>query len=398
MGFSRPLDLAGRAAVFGLGAAAAVCAMHRLYACMAVLVLAAAWSSAARAWASRPAAAPAAPPEAGLDALQAEKRLLASLLDQTPAPLLILTSEGRVRVANRAARRLFEADGEIAASDTLMTALQAEPGKARAAVTLDAEAGARTYAMSVADLAGPTGSVRLAALLDIQPELHAAEAAALREMMQVLSHELMNALTPVASLAATALDLLDDGTPEGPSLAKQALTTVARRAEGLSRFVQAYRVLARLPPPRLRPASVTALMDEAARLFRSRWDPLGVRLDLAPPRPDIVVQADEDLIVHALGNLLSNGAQAALDRPDRPAQVRLAGEAYPGGVRLSVTDSGSGVAPEHRDRVFQPFFTTKPDGAGVGLSFSRQVALSHGGDLTLAPHDEEGGATFRMTL
>ena len=394
----RALALAGRAAVFALGATTVFCALDRLYACMAVLILAAVWLSVAGVWTPEAAPAHRPPQQETLDALQAEKRLLASLLDQTPAPLLILNADTTVRAANRAARLLFKAENEVTPSDPLMAALQAETRQMRSAVTLETEAGARTYAMSVADLSGPGGPVRLAALLDIQPELHAAEAAALREMMQVLSHELMNALTPVASLAGTALDLLDDGTREGPALARQALATVARRAEGLGRFVQAYRALARLPTPQLRPASVTALMEEAGRLFRSRWDKLGVRLDVTAPAPDILVQVDEDLIVHALCNLLFNGAQAALDRQDRPAHVRLSGETHHGGVRLSVLDSGPGVAPEHRDRIFQPFFTTKADGAGIGLSFSRQVALSHGGDLVLEPGASVEGASFSLVL
>ena len=398
MGFSRALDLAGRAAVFTLGAATVFCALNRLYACMAVFILAALWSSVASAWTSRTTSAPRPPPQVEPDTLQAEKRMLASLLDQTPAPLVILHADGSVKAANRAARLLFKAESDIVASSMLLAALRAEPGRTRAAVTLDTDAGARTYAMSVADLSGPVGSVRLAALLDIQPELHTAEAAALREMMQVLSHELMNSLTPVASLAATALDLLDDGTPEGPALAKEALATVARRAEGLSRFVHAYRALARLPPPRFKTMSVTAVMEETARLFRSRWEQFGVKLEVVVPAPDILVQADEDMIVHALCNLLSNGAQAALDHQDRRAQVRLTGGAHHGGVRLNVEDSGTGVASEIRDQIFQPFFTTKSDGAGVGLSFSRQVALSHGGDLTLETNGVFGGALFSMLL
>ena len=398
MGFSRTLDLAGRAAVFTLGAAMVFCALNRLYACMAVLLLAALWSSVASSWHSRTTSAPRPQPQREFDTLQAEKRMLASLLDQTPAPLVILHADGSLKSANRAARLLFKTESDVVQSSPLLAALQAQPSKTRAAVTLDTDAGARTYAMSVADLSGPLGSVRLAALLDIQPELHTAEAAALREMMQVLSHELMNALTPVASLAATALDLLEDETPEGPKLAKEALATVARRAEGLSRFVQAYRALARLPPPRFQTVSLTALMEEAARLFHSRWDEGGVSLEVAAPTPDLLVQADEDLIVHALCNLLSNGAQAALDYQDRPAHVRLTGEVQHGSVRINVEDSGLGVAPELHDRIFQPFFTTKADGAGVGLSFSRQVALSHGGDLMLEPNSGSGGALFSMTL
>jgi two-component system nitrogen regulation sensor histidine kinase NtrY len=252
--------------------------------------------------------------------------------------------------------------------------------------------------MSLADLAGPQGDIRLAALLDIQPEIHAAEASALRDLMLVLSHEIMNALTPVASLAATATELLEDEDPKSLALAREAVTTLGRRAEGLMRFVDAYRTLARLPPPAPRAVSLGELMGEAERLFRSRWDPKGVALELIRPNPDIIVKLDPDLTIHALSNLLSNGAEAALADPARPPRVRLAARPETSGATLVVADSGPGVSAEHRERIFQPFFTTKAEGTGVGLSFARQVALSHGGDLALAPLAPGEGAVFLLRL
>jgi signal transduction histidine kinase len=265
-------------------------------------------------------------------------------------------------------------------------------------VELETETGQRTYAMSVADLSGPQGDMRLAALLDIQPEIHAAEATALRDLMQVLSHEIMNALTPVASLAATATELLDDETPASLALARDAVATLGRRADGLMRFVDAYRTLARLPPPVPQPTSLVALMDEVARLFRSRWEPRGVHLELTRPSPDVILRLDPDLTVHALSNILSNGAEAALSGTARPPQVSLSSRARDGGATLVVADSGPGVAAPHRDRIFHPFYTTKAEGTGVGLSFARQVALSHGGELTLSPSAPGEGAVFLMRL
>jgi C4-dicarboxylate-specific signal transduction histidine kinase len=103
----------------------------------------------------------------------------------------------------------------------------------------------------------------------------------------------------------------------------------------------------------------------------------------------------------AVGNLLNNAAQAALERPD--PRVRLTAEQAEGSLHLTVEDSGAGVAPDHADQVFLPFFTTKPTGSGVGLSLSRQIAQAHGGTLAQAPSDPGdpdrlGGARFRMTL
>ncbi len=401
MGFRRiALAALGQALLFACGAAALWALLQGLYASALSLLLAAIWLGAASAWAARPRPRPTPPaPQPDAEAARAELRLLRSLIDQTPAPLLMLHADGAVRAGNRAARALFRTDDRLPSPpQALLQALRNGSGAERLTLELDTTAGKHTYAMSVADLAGPQGDIRLAALLDIQPEIHAAEAAALRDLMQVLSHEIMNALTPVASLAATAAELLDDETPASLALARDAVSTLGRRAEGLMRFVDAYRTLARLPPPAPRAVSLGELMDEAGRLFRSRWNPRGVDLELIRPSPDIILKLDPDLTIHALSNLMSNGAEAALATPTRPPTVRLAARPETAGATLVVADSGPGVSDEHRERIFQPFFTTKSEGTGVGLSFARQVALSHGGDLALAPPAPGEGAVFLLRL
>jgi nitrogen fixation/metabolism regulation signal transduction histidine kinase len=371
------------------------------YACALVLALIALWRVVAVAWPTWPRAVP--PQGRSLaSAAELEQRLLSSLLDQTPAPLLIRRSDGVIRAGNRAARSLFGTDDRLSAPPQALTRAMAAPPADRTTVTLDTQAGPRAYALSITDLGGVGDSdrdgVRLAVLIDIQPELRAVEAAALRDLLQVLGHEIMNALTPVASLAATAIDLLADDTPASTLLARDAVQTLARRAAGLARFVEAYRTLARLPPPDLQPTRLSALVEECAKLFHSRWRARGVWLDVEQPGEEVLVPLDMDLMVHALMNVLSNAAEAALACSARPASVRLAAhvpmEASTEGVRLTVADSGAGVAPDMGDQVFQPFFTTKLDGTGVGLSFARQVALSHGGDLILQPPLHGTGASF----
>jgi len=329
---------------------------------------------------------------------------LANLLDQTPAPLLIRRPDGVIRAGNRAARALFHTDDRLLDPPAaLVQALRdGAPGE-RLTLSLaqaGAAGGVRTYAMPLTDVTGPAGvATRLAALLDIEPELRAAEAGALRELLQVLSHEIMNALTPVASLASTAVELMGDQTPASTALAREAVATLGRRAEGLTRFVEAYRTLARLPPPRLAPTAVAALVEETARLFRSRWSARGVALETRLAcAEDLVVKLDSDLMIHALMNILSNAADAALAGRAAPRVSLIASAGPRGGVELVISDNGAGVAAEDRDRIFQPFFTTKADGTGVGLSFARQVALSHGGALTLAPETPGQGAIFVLTL
>jgi signal transduction histidine kinase len=324
-----------------------------------------------------------------------EARALAAYLDHAPAPLLAAAPDGRLAALNLAARRLFGADDLVADPPAALAAAAAEaaPGE-RQTLTLDLEGAPRAYALTVSELASDGRSVRILALVDVQAEIQAAEASALRELIQVLSHEIMNSLTPVTSLAQTAAELLAD--PGGAAQAREAVESVARRSEGLLRFIGAYRELARLPEPRFADVSLRALLDEVALLFRSRWEARGVRLDYEPP-PDAAVSLDRDLIAQALLNVLANAAEAAVESAAEP-RVRLrAGRTRQGRLTVAVEDNGQGIGLADPNQIFRPFFTTKAGGTGVGLSLARQVALAHGGEIAVA-NSPGGGAAVTLSL
>ena len=388
----------GQAVLLACGIGMALAWQAGFYACVCVLALTSLWIGVTAAF-PRQTERIAAPATETVDPLaaQAEQRLLASLLDQSPAPLLALHPDGVVRAHNRAARSLFGVDDRLVSPPPDLVEALGGAGE-RQTISLQTPNGPHAYALAMTELVGPNGAMRLAALHDIQPEVRAAEAAALRDLLQVLGHEIMNALTPIASLAATASDLLGDQTPAATELARDAIATLARRADGLARFVEAYRTLARLPPPQLRPVSLNALMAETARVFESRWNAKGVRLDFQPLERDATASLDLDLMVHALSNILSNGAEAAVGADEATRYVRLAATVHEHSAVLTIEDGGPGVATADRERIFQPFFTTKAEGTGVGLSFARQVALAHGGELTLLSQRTGVGATFQLTL
>jgi two-component system, NtrC family, nitrogen regulation sensor histidine kinase NtrY len=334
-------------------------------------------------------------PEAPAEHLDRERarRTLQAFLDQAPTPLVSWRPGGPTSAVNRAARRLFRTDDVLTGeAGELVTAALRDAPDVRRTVRLASDGVARTYAISIAEVVGTGGALRLAALTDIEAEIQAAEAAALRELLQVLSHELMNSLTPLASLAQSAAEMLAEADPADLPMAQQSVAVIARRAEGLHRFVEAYRRLARLPPPVPRRVSLGALLEEAASLFESRWASRGVRLEFAAPTPDIMIRLDPDLTAQALLNLLINAAEAALAGGRAPPTVRLSAHTAGDGAAMFVEDNGPGVAPDHHAEVFRPFFTTKPEGAGIGLSLARQAVVSQGGQLLL--ESSADGARF----
>lgn len=366
----------------GTGAAAAASIGEGLYATAALAGLVALWTGAAAVVASRPVLLPPPPPPpaAGAD----ERQRLASYLDLSPAPIVAQEGERMIAV-NRAARRLFRTDDVVSAPPpALVEALaQTAPGRTATVTLADGDGdGMRPFALATGSLALGGRLSAVGVLIDIGAELRAAEAATLRELVQILSHEIVNALTPIASLAETAAAMLGDPAPDHAAV-REAVETVARRAAGLQRFGDTYRTLARLPAPERRPLPVAGLVADLRQLFAVRWPalPLAIAADRAPPH----VIADPDQLPAALWAILQNAAEAVEDRSD--ARVALSIDAVPEGTAFAIANNGPPIAAEQADAIFHPFMTTKPQGSGVGLALARQILRGHGGDVALARSD-----------
>lgn len=399
MGF-RPLVplLLAQAALFVAGALAWLAFTHGLYANALLCLLAATalvLSLSQRLVSARPLRSGVAPPGAAFSAALSRRRLLL-LLDQVPSPILLRSQDDQIIAVNRAARQLFDTPYAL-------------PALARQALAGDRRFGElatpvrwrdAAYAVNRAELLENGETADLVVLTDISADVRAAEAGALRDLLRVLNHELMNALTPVASMSRSALELLRDGDAGSIPMAIKAIERVVARTDGLQDFIGAYRAMTRLPPPVRTMVDLPLWFDVACDSFEAQWCDKGVALERASP-PDMDARLDEDQMWLAVGNLLNNAAQAALERPD--PRVRLTAEHADGSLHLTIEDSGAGVAPDQADQVFLPFFTTKATGSGVGLSLSRQIAQAHGGALALLPPDPGdpdrlGGARFRIAL
>lgn len=327
-----------------------------------------------------------------------EARRLTAFVDHAPVPLLAMRSRGALSAINLSARRMFATDDVLVDPPAALeaAALGATPG-VRQTLVLTLNGSARTYALTAAEVVSDGDFVRIIALVDIQAEVQVAEAAAMRELMQVLSHEIMNSLTPVTSLAQSTSTLLDEaerGDQAALAEAREAIDSLARRSEGLLRFVGAYRALARLPEPRLTEVDLAELIGDLARLFRSRW---GERIALTTDAAEAgVAMIDQDLMFQALANMLTNAAEVARSEGVDPLVVLAATRAADGRLVLSVSDNGVGIDQPDPAIVLRPFFTTKPTGDGVGLSIARQVALAHGGEIAVFTGPE--GTRITLTL
>jgi nitrogen fixation/metabolism regulation signal transduction histidine kinase len=231
---------------------------------------------------------------------------------------------------------------------------------------------------------------RLLVLADVSRPLREEERQAWQRLIRVLGHELNNSLAPIKSIAGSLETLL--ARPKRPADLdedmRKGLAVIGARAESLSRFTEAYARLARLPNPQLQPVDVGPLVQRVAGL--ETRVPVALRSG-----PDVTVRADPDQLEQLLINLLHNAADAVVE-----AQGGVeVGWTRPGRapwVEVFVQDEGPGLPPSAN--LFVPFFTTKPNGSGIGLVLSRQIAEAHGGALTLENRADRSGCIARLRL
>ena len=327
-----------------------------------------------------------------------ELRYLEALVDDVPVALLTIDEMHGVTPANKAARRLFNRHQGVHPQDfavygATLAARLSDDGPARQELLILRMAGGPQRAIvRSASLERLGLSVRAVTVEPVQGTLDTIEMAAQTDLVRVLTHEILNSLTPVTSLAGTAAMLLDADPPDVPD-ARMAVTTLARRAEGLRHFIDSYRAVSHAPTVRRRQFAAAPFVGELARVFAAEWAAVPLTVEI---EPGLTLDADPDLLAQVLINLLRNAAQATLKRAGEPwVRLGLAGNA--GHVWIEVEDNGPGVPENLRGDIFLPFFTTRAEGTGVGLNLARQVIVAHGGSIDISD-GATGGALFRIIL
>ncbi len=226
-------------------------------------------------------------------------------------------------------------------------------------------------------------------LADVSLPLQEEEQTAWKRLVRVLGHELSNSLAPIKSIAGSLLARIEHMSGDETTLRdfRRGLGVVESRADALHRFVQSYRLLAQLPPPRLKPVSVGALLERVVLLEQR----LTVQLD---PGPDAVLDADADQLEQMFINLLANAVDASL--ANRAQSVRVTWKLADGSLLVDIEDRGMGIA--NPENLFVPFYTTKPEGSGVGLALAQQIARAHGGEVRLLNREDGEGARATVRL
>ena len=337
-----------------------------------------------------------------------QAQYLRALLAHVPVALICVDARAQVQLLNSAARRLFETEitrsSEFARhGDSFAVSLESLRPGCTAVLRMERTSGPLLLKAAMTEFVAARIRRRLISLQNIENEMSAQELAAWQTVIRVLAHEIINSLTPISSLAGTAQDLVlealnrlpvDDPSSAILSDAGEALNTATRRSEGLLHFVEDHRRLLKPLAAQIEVASVRRLFARLERLLGSDLAHRDIELTSSIDPESLEIAADADLLDQALINLVRNAVEALRDTP--AGRIGLfAGRDSDGHVVISVVDNGPGVPLVQLDKIFVPFYTTKPHGSGIGLTIVRQIATAHGASIDVS-QTPGGGATFSL--
>jgi two-component system, NtrC family, nitrogen regulation sensor histidine kinase NtrY len=337
---------------------------------------------------------------------EADFQYMKNIVQHVGIGLLTFDKSGDVQIINTAAKRLLKVHNlhnikELSSiHESLVDILFRLRTGGRDLLRLNVQGEMMQLAVFAIELNLKGKLFKLVSLQNIHNELEEKEMEAWQNLVRVLTHEIMNSVTPISSLAGTVEDdlKLKMGNTSGQILLsgedlddlQLAVATIQKRSEGLIRFVQDFRNLTQVPQPRLAEVLVKPLLEELLMLHKKEIEASNIQVIMRVEDPKMTIHVDKSLIEQVIINLFKNAMQA-FDEENTHRIIEL--KAYRGEKArpiISIKDNGTGIEPEALEKIFIPFFTTKKNGSGIGLSLSRQIMRKHQGTLAVRSQMEEG--------
>lgn len=312
------------------------------------------------------------------------------ILDFVSTGLIVLNDNGAVYQKNKEALRLLGLNvfTHVRQLSKVDAVLMEKVENCRAGDKLQAmfhnERGTINLSIRVSDINVHDEHLRILALNDINVELDEKEIDSWIRLTRVLTHEIMNSVTPITSLSDTLLSIVEDRDEE----ISHGLQTISTTGKGLLSFVESYREFTRIPTPEPSLFYIKAFIERMIELARHQnpCEHITFRTEIVPA--DLILYADENLISQVVINLLKNAIQAIGNQPDGKINIHAhCNEAEE--VWIEIKNNGPVIPAEIAEHIFIPFFTTKEGGSGIGLSISRQIMRLSGGSLILLQDDKE---------
>ena len=245
-------------------------------------------------------------------------------------------------------------------------------------------------------------TLTIASIQNIQSELEEKEMEAWQKLIRVLTHEIMNSITPISSLAKTVDEMLmNQSKNENKQIDDQefidirdAVNTIQKRSEGLIHFVEAYRKLTRIPKPDLKQIDLKDTIHQVTRLMDREFQDQNIQVHIEDSPATLTIFADPEQIEQVLINLIKNSIDALAKKKEKRIRIKTVLDEQ-GRKVIEITDNGSGIAAEAREHIFVPFYTTKKTGSGIGLSLCRQIMRQHLGSIS-AYSEPKKNTTFKL--
>lgn len=332
---------------------------------------------------------------------QSQAELLRLALENIRLGLLIVDHQGSIVLMNAAAREMlniphFHSWEMLKKKKKSFTDHLGDFNfEGRKLIELDNGSGLHEFYLDLDHVSLLGQNYHLISFSDLKNEIEQKEIDAWHKLIRILAHEVMNSVTPVTSLSETIRNLLTDS--EGNTLPPEkldkerlediilALETIIRRSRGMLTFVEDYRKLTKLPAPRFEAFAVKSLFDEVSQLMQAQAGEVKLKVDLKNPR--LAIRADRKMVEQTLINLVGNAVYAM---EDDGGEVVLSAYINDGSVILSIRDTGPGIPPDILPSIFIPFFSTRKNGTGIGLSLSKNIMQLHKGGISVQSKPGEG--------
>lgn len=315
-----------------------------------------------------------------------QEKYFGLMLDHVKTGVAVIEENGQVAYCNNTALNLLGIAtlGHIrqlrAVSESLYISFQKVTEHSEERASYFNESGKMTISLTASAATIGKSSVRIIAFNDISSEIAENEQESWSRLIRVLTHEIMNTVTPIASLSETLLRF--EGVNEE---IKNGLDTISQSSRGLIKFVDSYRNLTRVAPPVKKAFYFKELAERVINLTKEQAVISGAVCTYIEKTEDIILYADEGQITQILINLVKNAIQAEARKIEITADINLSEQ-----IIITVYNNGSPISKESQEEIFVPFYTTKQEGTGIGLSLSRQIMRLHSGTLSLTRSDENG--------
>ena len=340
---------------------------------------------------------------------------LQTIIQHIGIALIAFQSDGKVELINNATKRLFQIrtlnniqNLQETSRELVQKLLTIQHGE-NTLVTIREKDGLLQLSIYATEFRIHNRNIMVVSIKDIQNELDEKEMDSWQKLIRVLTHEIMNSITPISSLSSTvnmmmnhiieSLKEKDKGCAEETEDLQEiqsAISTIQKRTEGLIHFVDTYRNLTRIPTPNFSIFPVQKLLQNIFDLHRNLLEQKGIKCTISVLPVSLELSADERLIEQVLINLLLNAIQALNNATTKNIELK-AFLNQNGKITIQIVDTGSGILPEAIDKIFIPFFTTKQQGSGIGLSLSRQIMRLHSGTLNVYSEPDKG-SKFTLTF